>query len=242
MSLELLAPLKRKTITETLVERLGDLIIEGYWKPGTQIPHENDLAATFGVGRTTVREALQVLHYMGYLESEAYRGYKVSKGSSEFLVRTISWAISLGQRDYRELIAARQIIEPPVAALAAAAMDDATIVKLQACIEQMEADIDDEERFLLADRDFHVTVAEACGNRVLVRLTVLLRDFLWKSLKIPHSIPPSLVEHKAIFEALRARDTAAARSAMERHVSNIAERSLAVSPARTGDKDAGKSS
>lgn len=225
---QLLAPLERKTVTEALVERLAELITEGIWQPGDPLPHENELAATFNVGRTTVREALKVLHYMGYLEAESYKGYRVSKGSSEFLIRTISWAISLGQRDYQELIRARLVVEPALAALAAGDCSDETLAKLESCIERMAAALDDEETFLYADRDFHVILAEASKNKVLFRIAMLLRDFLWKSLKIPHSTRPSLAEHRQILDALQRHDSKGARLAMENHIQHIAERQEAA--------------
>ena len=222
----LLAPLQRKTVTEALIERMAELIAEGIWNPGDVLPHENELAMTFNVGRTTVREALKVLNYMGYLESESYKGYRVSSGASEFLARTISWAISLGRRDYQELIQARLLIEPALAGLAAQYCTDETLDRLGACMQRMEqtAAANDEQEYLNADRDFHVILAEASGNRVLFRIAILLRDFLWQSLRIPQSTRPSLSEHKAILQAVRARDPAGARFAMELHVQHIAER------------------
>jgi GntR family transcriptional repressor for pyruvate dehydrogenase complex len=225
---DMLAPLERKTLTEALVERLAGLISEGYWAPGTQIPHENDLAAHFNVGRTTVREALKVLNYMGYLEAESYKGYRVSEGSSEFLLRTLSWAISLGQRDYDELTQARLIIEPALAEQAATQISEEALGRLEACVARMAETLDDETQFLYADRDFHIILAEASNNRILFRVTVLLRDFLWQWLKIPSSTRPSLIEHRQILEAIRRRDAAGARRAMQEHIEHILERHTAV--------------
>jgi len=222
----LLAPLTRKTVTEALIERIAELIAEGIWSPGDVLPHENELATTFNVGRTTVREALKVLNYMGYLESQSYKGYRVSSGSSEFLVRAISWAISLGRRDYHELTQARLLIEPALAALAAQHCTDDTLARLDACMQRMEqtAAAGEDQEYLYADRDFHVILAEASGNKVLFRITVLLRDFLWKQLHIPQSTRPSLDEHEAVLLAVKRRDPLAARETMEKHIQHIAER------------------
>jgi DNA-binding FadR family transcriptional regulator len=229
----LLAPLQRKTVTEALVERMAELVAQGIWKPGDILPHENELAITFNVGRTTVREALKVLSYMGYLESASYKGYRVSSGASEFLVRTISWAISLGRRDYQELIQARLLIEPALAGLTAQSPTEETLARLETCVQRMEqsAAAGDEEEYLYADRDFHVILAEACGNRVLFRIAILLRDFLWQSLRIPHSTGPSLNEHQVVLEAVRRRDSEAARRAMQVHIQHIAERQASAGPA-----------
>lgn len=204
-----------------IAEQLRRLIRKGSIAPGERLPAERELARRLGVSRPSLREALIALEVQGLLEVRVGSGIYVAQP------RAKPAALPLGDDSGPfEVIRARWMIEGDCAALAAR---HGTAAQLRA-IRKAHADLQREAKTnhnpLGADRAFHVRIAEATGNSALVLVVETLWDqrvgplyrALEKKLEYPAMAGDTLREHAAVLRAIAARDPAAARAAMHRHM------------------------
>jgi DNA-binding FadR family transcriptional regulator len=204
-----------------IAEQLRKLIRKGSIAPGARLPAERELARRLGVSRPSLREALIALEVQGLLEVRVGSGIYVARPAGA------TPALPLGDDSGPfEVIRARWMIEGDCAALAAR---QATAAQLRA-IRKAHADLQREAKRhhnpLGADRAFHVRIAEATGNSALVLVVETLWDqrvgplyrALETKLEYPAMAGDTLREHAAVLRAIAARDPAAARAAMHRHM------------------------
>ena len=210
-----------KRLYHSVADQIMQMIDDGAFPPGSRLPGERDLAERFDVSRVTVREAEIALQALGYLDIRTGSGVYVLKPPADAGNEAFP-AVSAF-----ELTEARQLFEAEAAALAARQIDEATLQQLEVLVERMSStDPANEEDSQQADREFHQTIAAASGNTA-VRYVI---ETLWKMrLQIPEvrSVHAAIcaaedaadreAEHASILEALKARDPAAARRAMQDH-------------------------
>jgi DNA-binding FadR family transcriptional regulator len=202
-------------------DQLRKLILGGEFPLGSRLPSERDLALQLGVSRPSLREALIALEVEGHVEVRMGSGIYVSAPAPR------EGQIDLaGEAGPLELIRARETIEGEVAYAAArnasAAQVEAIAQAFELMVEHTNAGINP----LQADRLFHIRVAEATGNSVLVGLVTQLFDARLGTLFMRlHSHFDSKVvwyeaidEHSLVMQALRERNPDKARAAMRRHM------------------------
>ena len=102
--------IKKTTIVEQVMEQLKALIASGAYKSGDKIPTELELAESFGVGRSTIREAIKIFNYMGVLKSQAAKGTYVEERSN-ISSESLTWSLLLGEDELNEMIDLRGSIE-----------------------------------------------------------------------------------------------------------------------------------
>lgn len=205
-----------KRLFQSVAEQIAELIDEGAFPPGTRLPGERELAERLGVSRVTIREAEIALQAVGRLEIKTGSGVYVSETQP-------ANQVTLPKASAFEVTEARLLIESEAAALAAHNITDEAIARLEVLIEQMRSE--DNEAANEADQAFHLTIAEASNNAAMIHTI----KSLWRMREeLPdvkatyetvcvHDADTRTDEHRAVFEALRARDPAAARSAMREH-------------------------
>ncbi len=214
---------------EQVASQVTDLVARGEFKPGDRLPPERDLAKMLGVSRPTVREAMIALEIAGLVE--------VRVGAGAFITdHAANGAHRLGGTGASpiSLIAARRLIEPQIAALAAELADESDLAAIHETFGMMKHTAGTPAH-RAADRLFHARIAAASRNEVLVSII----DNLWAELFTPmfermgtrsglvaQEHGDILVQHDAIYRAIAARDGAAASAAMERHLATT-ERILA---------------
>jgi GntR family transcriptional regulator, transcriptional repressor for pyruvate dehydrogenase complex len=119
----------------------------------------------------------------------------------------------------------RRVLEGEIAALAAERRSDAQLARLRAAIEAMSTGLGAEETYIAADIEFHLILAEATGNRFVVHLMDAVRDQLRAAFgtvfHVPGSPVLSVAEHRAIADAVAARDAALARERMNEHIGRV---------------------
>jgi len=207
---------------ERVARQVADLVARGDLKPGERLPAERELARMFGVSRPTVREAMIALEIAGLVEVRTGSGITVSDAPPSRVV-----AFDAGPSPH-ELIQARRLIEPEIAALAAALGSPADVAALEALIGEL-ADSPDHRASQTVDRAFHVGIARATGNTVLVSIVEGLWDRMFSPLfevvsartGLPENRRMTLADHRAIVAALARRDPADARSAMLAHLTHV---------------------
>ncbi len=210
-------------VSEKLAKDLEQLLQDGVWRPGDQLPGERDLASRFGVSRSSVREALRILELHGWVEIRQGDGTRVASPSESFGRRLRS---RLHQEDFiLELFEVRRILEPAVAALAAERSHPQGVARLEELLAQQQAAKEDLYRFVELDMFFHKTLADMSRNAVLSEIVSLLevelRQIRLVSTAKRYRPQVTLSEHLRILEAIRASDPEAARQAMLAHLSTV---------------------
>jgi GntR family transcriptional repressor for pyruvate dehydrogenase complex len=215
----------REALPQQIVSRLLDLIHQRHLGPGDRLPAERDLAATMGVSRSSLREALRALTVLGVTEMRHGTGTYVSSLEPELLVRHLSFVLSLSERASDQLFEARRVVEPAMAALAAQRIDDGTLDLLDACVERARAAIGDAEAFMETDLELHDAIRVAAENAVLGHFMDSIRALGLASRRrtgARRAVQEQTVkDHRAIVAALRAHDGEAAAAAMHRHLENV---------------------
>lgn len=206
-----------------VVEALALRILRGDYPPGQPLPHEATLLAEFGVSRTCLREALQMLGAKGLVRSRPKLGTFVRERYDwNFLDADI---LGLRQRIVsrpiflRELFAVRRMVEPETAALAATNATPAMLANLQQAVLGMASGNGQRTEVTMeADVSFHRLLLAASGNAILSGLGACIEQALHASIGVT-SHPDvgsrfALDKHIAVFQAVNNRDAAAARAAM----------------------------
>jgi GntR family transcriptional regulator, transcriptional repressor for pyruvate dehydrogenase complex len=215
----------REAVPQQIVSRLLDLIQQRHLGPGDRLPAERELAASMGVSRSSLREALQALTVLGVTDMRHGTGTYVSSLEPDLLVRHLSFVLSLSEQASDQLFEARKVVEPAMAALAARRIDDGTVDLLDACVARARAAIGDAEAFMQADLELHDAIRVASENAVLGRFMESIRALGLASRRRTGArravMEQSIKDHEAIVAALRARDPEAASAAMHRHIENV---------------------
>lgn len=217
-------PISRQKTYALVADRLLELISTRRLGPGDVLPSERELVELYGVGRSSVREALRMLESKGVIRSGPNGSFRVAD-FGHALNRSLDFLISVDEADYGELFEVRRILEGEAAALAASRRGDEDVARMADAVEAMEAGLDSEQSFITADLRFHLTIAEATRNRLIVHLMDAIRALLQRSLASSYHIPGSpegaIEMHRLILEAIAERRPEEARQRMQEHVARV---------------------
>ncbi|SBT17784.1 HTH-type transcriptional regulator LutR [Marinomonas gallaica] len=231
-------------MAERLYKEIGEKIKQEILKSdmgiGDKLPTERVYAELFGVSRTLVREAFIMLEIEELIE--------VKKGSGSYLKarpfdRPDRQVSDVGPF---ELLQARQVIESAVAACAALTVTKADLQRLQDTLDLEEAEMQNVEKANAADREFHLLVAQATQNTLLVDNVLRLWDMrdnnpMWQQLhaRIPESSYHGqwLKDHEKVLMQLRKRSAEGARDAMWQHLENVKRTLFELSDTEAPDFD-----
>jgi GntR family transcriptional regulator, transcriptional repressor for pyruvate dehydrogenase complex len=220
---------KQQTVVAQVMNQIKELIASGQFKPYDRIPTEADLAKTFGIGRSSIREAIKIFHHLGIMESRTKTGTFIND-ASHISTEALTWSILLGKGDLYEIVDLREIIEQkalstltelaahkpkqaqPVLddlALKVAAMEAATrAARLNALIQ--------------ADYDFHGVIIGSSGNALFMSIYATLRSFMFEEIKKTNLLETErsamVREHRAILNAILSGDTQKVLRAFARHI------------------------
>ena len=221
-------PLERRKVYEQIAEQLLGQIGTRKLKPGDSLPPERELTESFGVGRSSIREALRMLESQGVITSVSGGAFIVSDPAKP-LNSSLRLVFSLDQTaGLNDLFELRRILECEAAALAAERRTDAHLEEMDGAVAEMDAslgDVHSAERFIDADLRFHLAVAEATGNRMVLHSMHAVRDVVRRALLtivlIPRSPESAVIEHRAIRAAIAAGDPGRAREEMRSHLARV---------------------
>jgi GntR family transcriptional repressor for pyruvate dehydrogenase complex len=221
----MLKAVEKRRAYQDVVEQILALIKNDTLKKGDQLPTERDLTETFKVSRNTVREAIRSLESMKLVESRQGNGTYVLLSGKEIEVQNLCIALFHDQDDLREIFHVRNIIEPHIAQLAAERATKEEISELEEIVEHHECHLCSVSQTIDSDTTFHMVLAGAARNRVMSRLVHALIDLLAESrkeiLQSEQRAVESLRGHKLVLDAIKAKDSVAAREAMRRHLQEI---------------------
>jgi GntR family transcriptional repressor for pyruvate dehydrogenase complex len=213
---------------EQIVRQIEDSILKGDLKEGEQLPPERDLALQFGVSRTAVREAVKTLREKGLVEAYPGRGTFITNGTSHSFKHTLDRMMRGGPSEGpANLTEVREILEPEIAALAAQRADEEMVSAMREAIAVMDKSRSDAEAFIEGDLDFHLALAEAAANPLILSLidsiVGLLREQRMRTYFVQGGPERGQYHHKRILEAIEHRDPQGAREAMRAHLRQVRE-------------------
>ena len=211
---------------EQIVQQVEESILNGQLKPGDQLPAERDLAQRFGVSRTAVREAVKTLREKGLVEAYSGRGTFVTNSTSQAIRQSLDLMIRINRQDgAAHLAELRQVLEPEIAALAAPRIEEQLLSTMREAVATMDRKLRDPDAYVEADLDFHLALAEAVGNPLILSLldsiVGLLREQRSRIFKVKGGPERGQFHHKRILAAIEKRDAAKAREAMRAHLKQV---------------------
>jgi len=223
---------KTSRLYEQIVQQVEESILKGQLKPGDQLPAERDLAQRFGVSRTAVREAVKALREKGLVEAYTGRGTFVTNGTSQAIRQSLNLIIKISQQEGSlHLAELRRILEPEIAALAAPRIEEQLLATMREAVAAMDRSVHDREAYIEADLDFHLALAEAADNPLILALidsiVGLLREQRIRIFEVDGGPGRGQFHHKRILAAIEQRDPDASREAMRAHLEQVREDSSA---------------
>ena len=227
--------IKRTTVVEQVMEQIKTLIASGAYKPGDKIPTEYELSESFGVGRSSIREAIKIFNYMGVLRSQAAKGTFVEERSN-ISAESLTWSLLLGEDELNEMIDLRGSIEIWAMFKLADEISERSSVglsvvkELRTIVEKMKSSAGKNDRAGLIEDDFqfHTIIVQGCNNTLFTSLFKTLRSFLYDEIKQSQQDYTDLskipAEHNLLLNALLTGDKSTVYSAYSNHIANIKDR------------------
>ena len=227
-----LAPAPRQKLSETVAEQLLEAFRD--LPPGTRVPSERELTKELGVGRSTVREALNGLAVLGVLEIRHGQGAFVAHPSAtdEAAANRPESALTaaLERGITREFIEARLLVEVGVARLAAERRTEDDLRHIEAALALQERSLTANRlgELLTVATSFNVLLAEAAHNELLAAMTHTFVELMSERAPKLYALEGfgewDLAEHQGIYEAVRDQDLDLAADRMRDHILELAER------------------
>ena len=213
-----LASLKKESVVQSVINRLTEGMRRGELKPGDKIPTEPELGESLGVARSSVREAIKILTYLGVLESKRHEGTFVCNGFEESMIDPMVYGIILNQDSFDNLMELREMTEAGMMRLAIKNHDDAELEELENRLRDMENTIsgageDSVKAFFEADDRFHDMIAVMGKNPMADKINRVVRTLTYAvryetvSSMITRGKGQELVEaHRVLLEAIKQGD------------------------------------
>lgn len=218
-----LKPVSRVTLGEQVAAQLSDQIAEGRWMPGEKLPSESELCFALNIGRSTLREALKSLAFVGLVQMRPGEGTFVLDGSRSILDRILARGLPKTNKGLQDVGEARILLEGEIAALAAARADETDLRQLEMLAEEMDSSLaGDGREFIDLDVEFHLTIAQCAKNQMLLDLMSpirgVLKEWISRSEKMPEIQRNAQKQHRNILAAIRKHDAEGAKREMRAHL------------------------
>lgn len=214
---------QREKLSDQVVDQLEHLIRSGTLEFGDRLPPERELADSFGVSRTVVREAIRSLVAKGLLDVKPGSGAVVSIPDSSLVSESMSMIIRLRAEEdlYPQIFEARRLLEVEFAGLAAQRATEENLLELEEELSKMEQEcsIDEAAEF---DVDFHAGIARATQNEIYPIILDSVVDIFLEVRRLALSVQGSKEEaityHRELVERFKSRDVTGARKTMLEHL------------------------
>jgi len=219
-----LKPVEKILVSDGILEQIRGLIHSGEFSPEQRLPSENRMAEQLSASRSSLREALNALVHVGYLQRRNKGLYVAPKTQWQ---TNLSFHFTRSQQELSiaEMIEVRKIIETHLCAAAAKRAEPDDIRTLEEILIRMREQLNDPTAFINSDHQFHLCIARAAKNRILGDFIEKIRDLLRENIAMvirESTISQrSLGYHEKIFEAIKKGDAVRARRSMAEHLANI---------------------
>jgi GntR family transcriptional repressor for pyruvate dehydrogenase complex len=225
-------PGRAATLSSDLVDEIRTALFEKRLKPGDHLGGEKDIAARSGVSRIVARDALRTLEALGIVEIKvgAGGGARIARGDPRRFAEALAIQLELAGIDVAEIMDAQRAVESLAAELAAERATAEDFARLTALNDATAELLDDASGFTQTAAAFHLAVAEASHNRVLVVQLQSLQHVSWpmRNPTLTREVAAHIVAaHRELTRLIEIRDPAAARRLMDEHVKMIRARRVA---------------
>ena len=223
-----LKPINPKRISDQVFDQLRELIFRGDYQPGQKIMTEREIAEALNVSRNSVREAINKLVALRFLEHRQGQGTFV-RSMDETVKIPLATVMQTQDASLIDLMEMRMGIECNAAALAAQRANAGELEAIATAIAKMQADIDSGGLGTEWDIAFHMAIASATKNPLQIYLMKNVSDFLHVGIREnllhlyqdPDNLVQILRQHKAIYRAIRGVDAEAAYTTMKNHINYV---------------------
>ena len=222
-------PIKKRKLSDEVLERLLLLFESGEFKPHDEMPSERELMERFQVGRPAVREAMQSLERLGLIAIRHGERAKVLEPTGDGIFDQIDFAarqlLANSAENVEFLKEARQILEAGIAKLAVERAVPADIRTLEKHLRSMRENKDNRDEFVKADQQFHLALAKMTRNPIL--WTAMRAVFKWlkqyyvELLGVTGLEDLTLQEHESIFKSIVSRHSEAAAKHVSDHILRV---------------------
>ncbi|MBC9824030.1 FadR/GntR family transcriptional regulator [Terrabacter sp. MAHUQ-38] len=213
-------------VTDGAITKIKEMIVSGDLRPGDRLPREADLADRLGLSRNSLREAVKALSLIHVLDVRQGDGTYVTSLEPALLMGAMEFVVDFHQDDtVLHFLQVRRILEPAATAMAALSMSDEDIAGLYRQLDAV-AKAPSIDELVAADLVFHRTIADGSGNEVIGSLLDGLsgptqRARVWRGLTQTGAVERTMAEHRAIVDAIAAREPDVARSWSTVHIAGI---------------------
>lgn len=219
-----LRPIKKNNIYEDVILHLKDYIVANKLNPGDRLPTEAELAESFNVSRLTVREAMKVLESQGVVQSKTRDGTRLRELTMKPAADHLRFLLDVEQVPVQEIAVARRVTECGMMPVIVANATPEDFKRIEEAVDLLQRTLD-EGRLVDtfdAESQFHCALLKATRNRAIESFGVMLQEF-FQYMQRRNAIQPELEqssvdEHRAIYEALVARDADKATDLMRKHL------------------------
>jgi GntR family transcriptional regulator, transcriptional repressor for pyruvate dehydrogenase complex len=219
-----LEPVRRVDVTHLVVERLMMLLEKGILKQGSKLPPEPEMCKVLGVSRPSLRQAYKALDILGVIRAVPGDGTYITESTSKVLSVPLTFLLLMKKINLDHVFEFRILLEVDLARRAAADGSDKDVAAMKSQLEIMEASLAEEQkgRYLEAEYEFHNCIARADRNPLLLEIISMVGGLLWETRKelvnFVMDRSEDFKQHYRIYEAILARDSAAAADGMRRHL------------------------
>ena len=223
----LFSPVQPERVSQLIESQLKEAIIKHHYRAGDKLPPERELAQMFGASRSSIREAIRSLERSGFVVvKKGVQGgaFVIQKGDSTSMVNHVRDVLRLREVSLEEVLQARLIIEPEVAAEAALKATPKDIQLLEEITGDQLKSFDSDNPVMQFDRNprFHRIIAEISGNQVFIIIMQILMEihaFRMNQFKMnKEAIREITCQHEGIIEAFKKKDKDMAFEKMKEHV------------------------
>ena len=210
-------------LTTQLLGTFKQLISEGTLSPGARLPGERDLASSLKVSRGSLRQTLKMLEVMGVISQRVGDGTYLNAAGPSILAEPMEFLVLLDGTSMEELMEARLIVEPELAARAASRATPELIACLRESLDRMQGSRDQHAQLIGEDLSFHRTIFQMADNRVCSLMFSIVHQLLHNLMEITSqmvNLEHTVKLHKRIYMAIRKRDPLEARSRMLAHLTD----------------------
>lgn len=239
----MLRAIKKTRIHEDVFDQIHQLIKEGRLRARDQLPSERELAETFKVSRTSVREALRALETQGLIVSRTGAGNFVADLPVEALIGPLAQLLIDEKKTLADVFEMRKLIEPHIAALAAERASRKDIAQLRRIVAKQAEAVSRGGTGVEADAELHFFISRATRNQALQKLVSGLMELLSRSreesLQTDKRRESSIAAHRRIVGAIEKHDRSRARSEMLHHIEQVEDSVLLSSRAAKNERHNG---
>jgi GntR family transcriptional repressor for pyruvate dehydrogenase complex len=215
-SKSLLTPLKNQSVVRSVLKRIEEAVLNKELKAGDKLPSEGELARNFGIGKTSVREALRMLEALGIIETRRGEGSFIVDRPSADSINPLIYAMLLEQGSNNQILELRQMVEPMYTIMAMEKANDEQLEDLERIVERLEESVRSGKKAVELDMAFHKKVLEMTDNPFIIRIGETVLQFFSFSISRSIQSNPDICaqDHRRILEAMKQKDVDTVRQSV----------------------------